>query len=107
MSKNSGVPRCFPLFFAILDIRPILLTLARDNPALSPERRTWVRAGPPPVFAENLQALTIPLRSPRCAFNIVVLLTVIPAKHRNHVSCYADASYYENTQLSIREWLSR
>jgi hypothetical protein len=28
----------------------------------------------PPVFSENLQALAIPLRSPRAAFNIVVLL---------------------------------
>jgi hypothetical protein len=39
--KNSGVPRCFPLFFAVLDIHPtspgILLTFARDNPALSPD----------------------------------------------------------------------
>jgi hypothetical protein len=100
--KNSGLPRCFPLFFAVLDIHPtspgILLTFARDNPALSPERRTWVRAGPP-VFAENLQALTIPLRSPRCAFNIVVLLTVIPAKCRNDMSCYARESYYKNTQF--------
>ena len=107
--KNSGVLRCFPLFFVVLDIHStspgILLTFARDNPALSPERRTWVRAGPP-VFAENLQALTIPLRS-RAVLSIVVLLTVIPAKHRNHVSCYAGASYYKNTQLSIREWLSR
>jgi hypothetical protein len=99
MSKKQ---RRASLFFAVLDIHPtspgILLTFARDNPALSPERRTWVRAGPP-VFAENLQALTIPLRSPRCAFNIVVLLTVIPAKCRNDMSCYARESYYKNTQF--------
>jgi hypothetical protein len=96
------VPRCFPLFFAVLDIHPtspgILLTFARDNPALSPERRTWVRAGPP-VFAEDLQALTIPLLSPRRAFSVVVFLTVIPTKRRNHVSCYAGASYYKITQF--------
>jgi hypothetical protein len=30
----------------------------------------------PPVFAGNLQALTIPLRSPRAALNIVVLLSI-------------------------------
>jgi hypothetical protein len=65
----SNKQRPASLFFAVLDIDPtspgILLTFARDNPALSPERRTWVRAGPP-VFAEDLQALTLPLRSPLC-----------------------------------------
>jgi hypothetical protein len=99
MSKKQ---RRASLFSAVLNIHltspGILLTFARDNPALSPERRTWVRAGPP-VFAENLQGLTIPLRSPRCAFNIAVLLTVIPAKHRNHVPCYTGASYYKNSQF--------
>jgi hypothetical protein len=37
----------------------------------------------PPVFAGNLQALTIPLRSPRTAFNTPYLLSVMPAKGHN------------------------
>jgi hypothetical protein len=75
-----AVFRCFPLFFA--DFRyssrcPIFYRLSQDH-------RTWGRAGPP-VFAENLQALTIPFRSPSAALNIVISVSVIPRNTANHV----------------------
>jgi hypothetical protein len=71
VSKNSGVPRCFPSFLAVLRCfryssksPNILLTSARDNPALSRTLRT--RAVQALLFLQkNLQALTIRVRSPR------------------------------------------
>jgi hypothetical protein len=66
--KNSGMPRCYPLFFSV----SIFIEIAQcftDFRAIAP--RTIAELGPagPPVFAEILQALTIPLHSPRTAFN--------------------------------------
>jgi hypothetical protein len=57
--------------------RPVFIDFRTPSIPLSPATARHGRAGPP-VFAENLQALAIPLRSSRAVLTTVAYNSVIP-----------------------------
>ena len=58
----------------------------------------------PPVFAENLQALSIPLRSPE-PLSIRRIAICHASERPEFTPRHAGAYYYKNSQLSIGKWL--
>jgi hypothetical protein len=75
--KNSNEPHCYPLFSILIKIAHYFIDFRTPSIPLSPATARHGRAGPP-VFAENLQALAIPLRSSRAVLTTVAYSSVIP-----------------------------